>query len=315
MTSTATKILLAYSMLKGVGPAKLRLLAARGASVLEALGFGSSEPVGIPGIDSKIANPSAWAAAQEEARRQVDAAERTSSHIISVLDPAYPALLAATKDDPCILFVQGTLPAPSDRIIAVVGTRQPTRHGEIIAKRIAEYLVGEGAWVVSGLAIGCDSIAHQTCIAEGGRTIAVLAHGLQTVAPAQNRKLAEEIVDSGGLLLTEYGFGVEPIPQQFVRRDGTQAGLSEGVVMVQSDLTGGSLHASRASLKHGRWLAVPAPTEADRAANAAKIQANLLLVEGTDSERMMLLDCGPELLQRLRILRSRDDYGRLLSTG
>lgn len=78
--------------------------------------------------------------------------------------------------------------------------------------------------------------------------------------------------------------------------------------MVQSDLTGGSLHASKAAIKYGRWLAVPAPTDADRTSQAPKVEANLLLVDGPDEERAKLLACGVEDLQRVRVLRSRNDY-------
>lgn len=312
MTTSATKTLLAYSMLRGVGPAKLRALARQGLAVLEHLGFGSDQTVGIPAIDRAIADKSAWKAAQDAALRQIDAAERASVEIFSAADPGYPSLLAATKDDPFILFVRGSLPKPSTHTVAVIGTRQPTRHGELIAKRITEFLVGEKACIVSGLAIGCDSIAHEMCVALGGQTVAVLAHGLQTVAPASNRRLADAIVEAGGALVTEYAFGVDPIPQYFVRRDRTQAGMSEGVVMIQSDLAGGSLHASRAALKYGRWLAVPAPTEPDRTAKASKVEANLVLAEGADSEREQLLECQIADLGRVRILRGKEDYSRLL---
>ncbi len=310
MISLATKTLLAYSMLKGVGPAKLRALAS--ARNIEKIGFGSAEPVGIPAIDRAIADKGLWGAAQDGALRQIDAAERMPALIISAIDPAYPSLLTLTKDDPFILFVRGTLPQASTRMVAVIGTREPTRHGEVIANRLTEYLVSERCCVVSGLALGCDSIAHEACVRAGGQTIAVLAHGLQTVAPATNRRLAEDIVQSGGALLTEYPFGVDPIPQHFVRRDSTQAGLSAGVVMVQSDLDGGSLHAARASLRYGRWLAVPSPTDSDRAANARAIRANLVIADGDPSERARLLECLTDPLDRVRVLRTKDDYPSLL---
>lgn len=98
----------------------------------------------------------------------------------------------------------------------VNGTRNPTRHGEVIARRVTEFLVRERVCVVSGLAVGCDSIAHETCVALGGATIAVLAHGLHTVAPATNSRLADAIVDSGGALVTQYPFGAAPRPHQYL---------------------------------------------------------------------------------------------------
>jgi DNA processing protein len=306
MTSPITQTLLAYSMLRGVGPAKLRQLASTG--MLLRLPFGSDEPVGIPAIDKAIADRTAWLVAQDEAMRQVEVAAKNASLIVSALDESYPSLLTQTKDDPFILFVRGNLPPADAHLVAVIGTRQPTRHGEIVTQRITEFLVQEKRWIVSGLALGCDSIAHSACVSAGGKTIAVLAHGLHTVAPVSNRRLADQIVESGGALVTEYGFGIDALPQQFVRRDYTQAGLTRGVVMVQSDQTGGSMHASKAAIKYGRWLAVPAPTDADRKAKALKVEANQLLVDGPDEERAKLLACRVDDLHRVRVLRSRTDY-------
>jgi DNA processing protein len=91
----------------------------------------------------------------------------------------------------------------------------------------------------------------------------VLAHGLQTVAPRQHQSLADDILAGGGALLSEFPFGRPPLPPQFVKRDRTQAGLAQGVVMIQSDVRGGSLHAARAALVYQRWLAVPYPTGKD----------------------------------------------------
>lgn len=306
MISSTTQKLLAYSMLRGVGPAKLRTLASKGA--LASLPFGSEDPVGVPAIDKAVADRGSWRTAQQEALRQAELAEKTGTWIISTVDEGYPRLLSQTRDDPFILFVRGQLPPPDSRLVSVIGTRQPTRHGEIITERLTEFLVQNERWIVSGLALGCDTIAHKTCVSHGGRTIAVLAHGLQTVAPASNRRLADEIIDSGGALVTEYRFGVEALPPQFVRRDHTQAGLSEGVVMIQSDQNGGSLHASRAAIKYGRWLAAPAPTDADRSAKATKVEANLILADGTAEERAKLLSCKTEDTLQVRILRSRADY-------
>lgn len=310
MITPDTKTALAYLMLRGVGAAKLRQLALTGR--LPGLPFGSDEPVEIPVIDRAIADRQIWRSAQDEALRQIDRAERDGVLIVSALDEAYPVALREARDAPFILFVRGSLPAADAHTVAVIGTRQPTRHGELVAKRVTDFLVREQRWIVSGLAVGCDSVAHRACIDAGGKTIAVLAHGLHTVAPASNQWLADAIVESGGALVTEYGFGVEPMPQQFVRRDYTQAGLSEGVVMIQSDLTGGSLHAARAAIKYRRWLAVPAPTQADREAGQQKIEANRVMADGSNEERSELLQCGIDELHLVRVLRSREDYAPML---
>jgi len=258
--SSATLVLLTLSMLKGVGPAALKKAAALSGFIDMPV---EQMAVSIPAIDKALLEPDAWMLAQEAAAAQVDEAQRHQARILSALDADYPPLLAATKDDPFILFVKGTLAQPSERSVAVIGTREPTMHGQRIAARIVEFFVEQNWSIVSGLAVGSDTVAHQAALDAGGHTVAVLAHGLQMIAPAKHKKLAADILDAGGALVSEYRFGQTVRSQQYVKRDRTQAGLAQGVVMIQSDIKGGSLYASRASLDYGRWLAVPYPTEKD----------------------------------------------------
>lgn len=298
-------------MLAGVGPATLRK-ASRVPGVearpIEELG------VEVPAIYRATAHPGAWEEAQARADEQLELAVRHGARILSPLDATYPALLAATKDDPFLLYVRGDLPRNPGKSVAIIGTREPTKHGEVITARLTRHFVEQGWSIVSGLALGCDSIAHRVAVELGGHTVAVMAHGLQEVAPSRHKDLAEQILRQGGALVSQYPFGRSAIPQQFVQRDRTQAGLARGVIMVQSDLAGGSLHASRAALHYGRWLAIPYPTEADRTANAAKVQANLLLAEGPLSARLNLLkQTSEESLARVLVLRGKEDYAHCLA--
>ncbi|MCD0495539.1 DNA-protecting protein DprA [Achromobacter sp. MY14] len=307
--SPATRFLLALSMLKGVGPASLKKVAATP-------DFFGEEPavlgLRVPQIARSLETEDAWRLALEKADRQIDAAKTAQSFIISAVDPEYPRRLATTKDDPFILYVKGKLARDSDHSVAVIGTREPTAHGIQIAQRISRFFVEKGSSIVSGLALGCDAIAHETALECGGHTVAVLAHGLQMISPSRHKDLAERILESGGALVSEYPFGQSAQAQQFVKRDKTQAGLADGVVMIQSDLKGGSLHASRAALEYGRWLAVPYPTDRDRANDESKIQANLLIAEGTSSSTTALLRCSESALAQIVVLRSKEDYQRLL---
>lgn len=309
--SAATTRVLALSMLTGIGPATLRRIAS-----VEAFLTSSVESLGarVPAVGRALSDPAAWTKALELVEKQVEMAARYEARIISALDPDYPLLLKATKDDPFILFVRGRLFANPERSVAIIGTRQPTKHGEMIAQRITQFFVERHWSIVSGLALGCDAIAHRVALEAKGHTVAVMAHGLQTVAPSQHRKLAEDILESGGALVSEYRFGQGALPMQFVKRDRTQAGLAQGVVMVQSDVKGGSLYASRAAVDYGRWLAVPFPTTADQASNEPKIQANLLLADsGADIKRASLLKCHIGKLNRVIVLRSKEDYPRMVA--
>ncbi|WP_188056889.1 DNA-processing protein DprA [Pseudomonas syringae] len=308
--SSGTKKILALSMLKGVGPATLRKIA----SMPDFAKLQAQElAVRIPSVSKALDNIDAWDRAIEDSEAQIEEAKRFNSKIISPLDIDYPLSLAATKDDPFLLYVKGSLSTNSQNSVAIIGTREPTSHGIIIAQRVTHFFAENDWSVVSGLAIGCDAIAHQAALDAQGHTIAVLAHGLHTIAPSRHRKLSEDILDGGGALVSEYRFGQGAQPQQFVKRDRTQAGLAQGVVMIQSDLKGGSLHASRAALNYGRWLAVPYPTVLDLNNREAKTQGNLLLADGSDQQKEELLRCSLTALDRLIILRTKEDYPQLLN--
>jgi DNA protecting protein DprA len=306
--SAETRILLGLLMLKGVGPSALKR-----AVLLP--GFGDApiaEVAGqVPQIGRALEASDSWEIAQERAQAQVAAAERHDARILSPLDAEYPRLLAATKDDPFIIYVQGVLSRTPDRSVAVIGTREPTAHGEVIAKRIASFFAESGWSVVSGLAIGCDALAHQAALDVAGHTVAVLAHGLQMIAPSKHKRLAQDILAQGGALVSEYPFGQAVLPNQYVKRDRTQAGMAQGVVMIQSDIKGGSLYASRASLEYGRWLAVPNPTPRDRERQEPKVQANLVILEGPEYARADLLRCPIGALAQVVELRGREDYEKL----
>ena len=248
--------------------------------------------------------------AQEIAENDIQKSEKNASKIISILDNEYPEILRKTVGKPTILYIQGQMPKlPS---VAIIGTREPTDHGKIIAERISQYFSENGWSIVSGLALGCDTIAHLTAVKNKSHTTAVLAHGLDTISPKSNEKLSEEILSTGGTLLTEYEFGAKPKPYQYAQRDLIQAGLSQGVIMIQSDIGGGSLIASRSAIKYGRTLGVPNPTELDKRGKEKKIEANLMLVGNEDSVKQKLLNCSPFEMQNLFVINNRDDYHSLL---
>ena len=293
------------SQLRGIGPKTLRALAGR-----KDLGRASEEDLRY--MDARLARalkePGAFEQARSAARQQQDQADSQDTWILCSIDADFPALLRKTDDAPMFLYVQGSVDSLAEKAVSVIGTREPTRHGLMIAERLTQHFAEQGWSIVSGLALGCDAAAHRAALSAGGKTVAVLAHGLQTIAPLQHAELAEQIVASGGALVTEYRYGVEPAPPLFVQRDRIQAGLSKGVAMIQSDLDGGSLHASRAALRYGRRLAVPRATSADIEASQSEIKANVLLAEGGDEEKMKLLQCDAAALSRVRVLTSREDY-------
>lgn len=309
--SPATAKLLTLSMLKGIGPSALKAVindpSFPNASISE---LGNRSPKLAKALE---ASPDALEKAQEEASRQIELATKAKDWILSPWDDDFPALLLATPDGPFFLYVRGRLSTTPERSVAIIGTREPTEHGKLTAQRITAWCVEQGLSVVSGLALGCDGIAHRQALDSGGHTVAVLAHGLHTIAPSSHRKLAADILENGGALVSEFAYGTPPVGPQFVKRDRTQAGLAQGVVMIQSDLKGGSLHASRASLQYGRWLAVPAPTNRDDTADEPKIQANRLIASTNSEIVRSFLKCRISDLHRITVLRGREDYAHLLT--
>ncbi|WP_432239196.1 DNA-processing protein DprA [Herbaspirillum robiniae] len=309
--SEETLFLLKLSKIKGVGPAKLKKIAALpDFSSLSLEHWGES----LLSQASTVSIRELLDKAEDAAEFDLREAIRFDCSILSQLDSEFPPLLKKTPDCPFFLYVRGQLRPESGKSIAIIGTREPTEHGKEITKRIAE-LFSEMQWsIVSGLALGCDSIAHMSALESYGHTVAVLAHGLQTVAPKQHARLAEKILDRGGALVSEYGFGVEPSRFFFVKRDRIQAGLAQGVVMIQSDEEGGSLHASRAAIEYGRTLAVPYPTKRDIVEKATKINANLILSSEDEERKVQLLKCAPADLDNLVIVRSKEDYPYLMQS-
>lgn len=313
--SSSTRALLALSSLTAVGSAVLKDVAALPAfweMPLEDLC--NAVPQLVKSLHG-ISPGAAWVDSRSWADRQVALAEINGARILSPLDDGYPPVLAATIDRPFLLFVKGSFFTSPQRSVAVIGTRDPTRHGRLITQRITQFFAEQHWSIVSGLAVGCDSIAHRGALQAGGHTVAVLAHGLQTMVPATHERLAQEILDAGGALISEYPFGRCASRAQFVERDRIQAGMAQGVVMIQSGLDGGSLHAARAALDYRRWLAVPYPTDKDMQRGEAKIQANIVIATGSDARRTALLHCQPSALQLVKILRRREDYFGMIAPG
>lgn len=190
--------------------------------------------------------------------REVTPAPR---RILTLADTAYPAALLRTEDPPLMLYVIGAVPGPWPRAVAVVGSRNPTPQGFANARRFGRSLAEAGLTVVSGLALGVDSAAHEGAL-EGAvqdqlATIAVVGTGLDRVYPRQHLKLAHEIARRG-LLVSEYPLGTPPLPANFPRRNRIIAALSEGTVVVEAALRSGSLITARLAAEQGKEVfAIP----------------------------------------------------------
>ncbi len=172
-------------------------------------------------------------------------------------DQDYPPLLKEIPDAPALLYMRGTLPVgrPS---LAVVGTRKASHYGVEVARRLTAELVSRGFAIVSGLALGIDSIAHQTTLDQRGTTVAVLGSGLDQIYPRTNYGLSEAIVKSGGTLLSEFPLGMYAQKHHFPIRNRIIAGLSLGTLVIEGGMDSGSLITAKAALEYNREVfAVP----------------------------------------------------------
>jgi DNA processing protein len=223
-------------------------------------------------VPSMIEVDQAWS----EAERNQDVSLRLGIKVLNAREKDYPRRLAMISDPPPVLFVKGDIvPLQGEIMIAIIGTREPSEFGLEAGRRISAFLACSGAVIVSGLARGCDTTGHRGCIDAEGRTIAVLAHGLDTVHPRENTRLAEEIVSSGGCLVSEYKTGTKPARNFFVERDRLQSGLSDAVIVIETGTTGGTLHTARFCLEQKRKLATLRHTEKWR--SHEKAQGNDML--------------------------------------
>ena len=196
------------------------------------------------------------AEAWDTALRQVELCEDAGVHVLSFLDSGYPDRLRQIPDPPVTLYVKGSLDALNpDDSVAIVGTREPTEFGMRAARVSGSMAARMSTVVVSGLTKGCDTWAHQDSIEANGTGVVVLAHGVDSIYPAENRGLASELLDSGGCWVSEYPVGSRPARWSFAERDRIQSGLSDAVLVVETDVKGGTMHTVTAAKRQNRALA------------------------------------------------------------
>jgi DNA processing protein len=173
--------------------------------------------------------------------------------IVGYYDEVYPIELRQIPDPPLILYLKGDVSSLSfKKKVAIIGTREPTEFGIKAARRVSEIFTNQDFVVVSGLAKGCDTEAHRSSVDSGGVTIAVMAHGLDHIYPKENKGLADSILKRGGSLISEYPPYMKAQKNFFVERDRLQIGLSQALIVVETDIKGGSMHTVGYAIKQGK---------------------------------------------------------------
>lgn len=157
-----------------------------------------------------------------------------------ITDKNYPQRLLNCYDSPIILYYKGNADLNSSKIIAIVGTRNHNEYGKNVCEKFVDDLANENILIVSGLAFGIDSIAHKSALKNDLKTIGVLAHGLDRIYPSQNKSLAKQMIEQGGLL-TDFRSKTNPDKQNFPKRNRIVAGISDAIVVIETGIKGGSL--------------------------------------------------------------------------
>lgn len=233
------------------------------------------ELIQIEGIDKTLAANIKHGGDPSFVEAQSVLLKTAAAELITFWDDRYPPLLRKIVDPPLLLFIRGNIDVLSRHCIAIVGTRMPSMYGKMMADRLAKELASYDLAIVSGLARGVDTVAHHAVVQSGGRTIAVLGSGVDTIYPEENKKLAEQIMQFGALV-SEFPMGAKPDAPHFPRRNRIIAGLSKGTLVVEAGNKSGALITADLALEQGREVfALPG-----NVSNPKSLGCNKLIQQG-----------------------------------
>ncbi len=249
--------LLRLISVQGMGSFRIRRLISYFKTASEVLSADLLSLTGIDGIDKILAKNIRAGGKPDFAGRQLQACRKHNIQIITYYDERYPSALKETPDPPILLFMKGAFQDRDVISIGVVGTRIPSQYGKRVAELLSKDLIQNGFTIVSGLARGIDTIAHQTCVKLGARTIAVMGSGLDIIYPTENKKLSDLIIENGALL-SELPCGSLPDAVNFPKRNRIISGLSLGVLIVEAGEKSGALITATSALNQNREVfAIP----------------------------------------------------------
>jgi DNA processing protein len=227
------------------------------------------------GLPARVAEAISAQSGLKEAEQEMKAVEKTDCRLVTYESDGYPRLLREIGDPPLVLYVRGDVSVLSQHAVAVVGTRRPTAYGSSVAHRLACDLAQRQLVIVSGMARGIDSAAHRGALEAKGKTVAVLGSGVDVIYPRENKRLAEQVSESGALI-SEFPLGTAPTPENFPIRNRIISGLALGAVIVEAAEYSGSLITARLASEQNREVyAVPG-----NITSAQSFGPNLLIKQG-----------------------------------
>ncbi len=250
---------LGFSAFPGIGPLRFKLLLSYFGSAKKAWEAGEEELIKI-GLGEKLTAQFAAFRRKISLPAYLKEVQSKNIKIITLIDKEYPSLLAEIFDAPFVLYVRGNLDCSKKETIGVVGTRMMTGYGREVTRKITGELVESGLTIVSGMAYGVDTVAHETALERGGKTIAVLGCGVDIIHPISNRVLYWKIVEKYGAIVSEFPPGMMASRGLFPARNRIISGLSLGVVVTEGAKDSGALITAKYAAEQGREVfAIPGP--------------------------------------------------------
>lgn len=236
--------------------------------------------------------------------------------VITIHDDNYPKLLKEIYSPPALLYIKGNQECLSEPSLSVVGTRKTTQYGRHVTPELVRQFSNAGLTIVSGIALGIDTLAHQAALDAHGNTIAVMACGLDLIYPATNRKLAENIINNNGILISEYPLGTPPLRQHFPVRNRIISGLSRGVVVIEGNKDSGSLITAKCALEQNREIfAVPGNISSETARGPNKLikLGATVVTSANDVLETLKLDYIQKTIQNKKILPNTKEEAQLVA--
>src|SRR5881296_46014 len=289
----ATEACIALNMLPTVGPVRLRKLLEVFQEPQQILATKRGDLRKVQGIGNEVADQISNWESTIDLPTELERIRDFGATVLTQESPSYPQPLREIHAPPIVLYVWGDLQERDHHAIGVIGARRTTHYGTESAKKLAYQLAYAGLTVISGLARGIDTSAHQGALAAKGRTIAVIGSGLSKLYPPENRALAEKIRDGNGAVVSEFSMEVEPDRQTFPMRNRIISGWSHGILVVEAGVNSGALITASQALEQGRAVyAVPGHINAPSA-----IGSNRLIQQGAK----LVMDAN-DILDDLQIL-------------
>lgn len=281
---TETEALLALNLLPLVGPVRVRKMLGHFETPQAILRASKQDLLAVHGIGQEMADTIAGWESRIDLSRELRRIREVSATILPWSAAEYPPALRQIHSPPLVLYVQGKLLESDRHAIGIVGSRRATHYGRDCSRKFSFQLAQSGLTVVSGLALGIDTFAHEGALAANGRTVAVIGSGLGKLYPPENAGLAEKIAASGAVV-TEFPVDYPPDKQSFPLRNRIVAGWGKGLLVIEAPVKSGSLITAAQALEEGRNLyAIPGQIDKPTSFGTNKLiqQGAKLVLDGND---------------------------------